>query len=332
VQDNRRGEYVHRINRVIDYIEANLAGDLSLNQLAKVACFSPFHFHRIFRAMVGETCSQFVRRIRVERAALKLAHNPKQSVTEIALDTGFSSLETFSRTFRDAFGMTASEWREQGSEPDSKIRKANGKDDQAVGKIRREVAVSSPYVVPNTGNMMWRITMPKNTSETTTDVTNVEVEVKDLPELHVAYLRHIGPYKGDSALFASLFEKLYMWAGPRGLVRPPETKVISVYHDDPDLTDDDKLRTSICITVPDDTVVEGEIGKMTVPGGQFAVGHFELADTEYEAAWNAMYGGWLPDSGFQPDDRACYELFLNNPEEHPEKKCIVDICIPVRPL
>ena len=88
----------------------------------------------------------------------------------------------------------------------------------------------------------------------------------------------------------------------------------------------------MCVTVPEDTPVDGEIGKMTVPGGKYAVAHFEIDVDQYSDAWNAVYGGWLPESGYQPEDGPCYELCLNNPEEHPESKHIVDICVPVKPL
>ncbi len=159
-----------------------------------------------------------------------------------------------------------------------------------------------------------------------------EVEVKEMPELNVAYVRHIGPYKGDVDLFEGLFEKLMKWAGPRGLLQFPETQCLSVYHDNPEITDEDKLRTSVCITVPKDTKVEGEIGRMTIPGGKFAVANFEINSNEFEDAWNTLMGGWLPESGYQPDDRLCYEICHNNPKEHPENKHIVDICVPVKPL
>ncbi len=159
-----------------------------------------------------------------------------------------------------------------------------------------------------------------------------EVEVKDMPELNVAYVRHIGPYKGDSELFEGLFEKLMKWAGPRGLIQFPETQCLSVYHDNPEITDEDKLRTSVCMTVPKDTRVEGEIGQMRIPGGKFAVANFEINSNEFEDAWNTLMGGWMPESGYQPDDRLCYEICHNNPKEHPENKHIVDICVPVKPL
>lgn len=158
------------------------------------------------------------------------------------------------------------------------------------------------------------------------------VEVKDMPEMHVAYVRHIGPYKGDEDLFARLFNKLMTWAGPKGLLQFPETKMLAVYHGDPDIADESRLRTDACITVPSDTTVDGEIGYMTITGGKYAIAHFEINPDQYEDAWNAVFAGWLPESGYQPADGPSYELFHGGPEEHPEGKHVVDICVPVRPL
>ena len=329
VNDSRknyqRDEYISRVNRVIDYIETNIDIDLSLENLAKVANFSRFHFHRIFRAMVGETLNQFIQRIRLEKAASQLIINPKKSITEIAFDCGFSGSASFARAFKETFQMSASEWRSGGHLQNRKIRKTNSKQGQMVGKIWKDLDVSSYYIDNETKNLIWRIKMKEK--------NQIQIEVKDMPGFHVAYVRHIGPYKGNSELFEKLFEKLMKWAGPRGLLRFPETKVLTVYHDDPNITDEDKLRTSACITVPEDTPVEDEIGEMTIPGGKFAVARFELAGSEeYEEAWNMVYGGWLPESGYQPDDRLCYEIYQNDSKEHPEGIHIVDICVPVKPL
>ena len=118
----------------------------------------------------------------------------------------------------------------------------------------------------------------------------------------------------------------------RGLLHFPETKFITIYHDNPDITDETKLRTDVCLTVPAGTQVDGEIGKAKIPAGKYAVAHFEITPDQYQDAWNAVYGGWLPEGGYQPDDGPCYELYLNDPKEHPEGKHIVDICVPVRPL
>ncbi len=319
-----REEYVFRINRVIDYIQTNIDQDLSMETLSDIACFSRFHFHRLFGAIVGETLSHFIQRIRVEKAASRLIYNPKVAVSQIALDCGFSSSAVFARAFKEYFGMNASQWRMEGHKQMRKKSKLESNENQPLSKKRKEYYVSSSYTKDI--KQIWRIIMNEKPQIKT------DVEVKEMPELDVAYVRHIGPYKGDSDLFGRLFEQLMKWAGPRDLLSFPETQILSVYYDDPDITDDDKLRVDACITVPKETPAEGKIGRMSIPGGKYAVAHFEIDVDQYEDAWNMVFGGWLPESGYQPADGPCYELCLNLPAEHPEGKHIVDICVPVKPL
>ena len=88
----------------------------------------------------------------------------------------------------------------------------------------------------------------------------------------------------------------------------------------------------ISMAVPPDTEVDGDIGKLIIPAGTYALGHFEITGDQYPSAWKAIYQGWLPESGYQPDDRPCFEDYLNDPNEHPENKHIINICIPVKPL
>jgi len=323
-ENPHRAEYTARINRVIDYIQTHLEEELSLGSLARIAHFSPYHFHRIFRAMMGETLNRFIQRIRIEKAACELVHNQNKTITEIALENGFSSSSTFARAFRERYGMSASAWRSGGYSWERKDGKSNSNPSQTNSNSRKDFEIVSFYSDGESSYQTWRITMK--------DQIQTQVDVRNLPEMHVAYIRHIGPYKSDVALFKRLFNALWTWAGPRGLLRFPETKCLSVYHDNPDITAEDKLRTDVCITVPQDTPVDGKIGKMTLPAGTYAVGHFEIDAGGYEAAWNVIFGVWLPESGYQPADGPCFEMCLNNPEEHPQGKHIVDICIPVKPL
>jgi len=155
-----------------------------------------------------------------------------------------------------------------------------------------------------------------------------KVEVKELPELTVAYARHIGRYNQ----IGEAFERLGRWAGPRGHYAAPGALSLAVYHDSPESTPEAKLRSSACVSVPPGTEVSGDINLMTIPGGKFAVGHFEIAKDQFGEAWDALMGEWFPSSGWQPDDRMCYEVYRNDPDKHPEGRFIVDICEPVRPL
>ena len=101
-------DYVKRINRAIDYIVQNLDQPLKLEIIARAACFSPFHFHRIFRALVGETLNQFIKRLRLERSLWMLSHQPARTLTEISLACGFSSSSDFSRSFKERYGVPPS--------------------------------------------------------------------------------------------------------------------------------------------------------------------------------------------------------------------------------
>ena len=325
VSKQRTGEYVARINRVMDYIENHLTEDLRLETLAEVACFSAFHFHRIFAAMTGETLNRYIRRLRLESAATQLLASPDKSVTAVALDSGFSGSASFARAFKEQFGISASQWREAFHDDQSNIRKTDSNLSKHLRNCRKDLAIESIYIEAVTPNQIWRIEMESG--------MDFKVEVRELPAMEVAYVRHVGPYKGNGELFAGLFEKLMKWAAPRGLIRFPESKLFSVYHDNPDITDEEKLRTSVCLTVPPETKADGEIGRMTVPGGRYAMGRFRLSETEYQNAWDMMFGAWLPESGYQPaEGRPAMEFYYNDPHQDPEGKMEVDIVIPVKPM
>jgi len=100
-------EYIYRINRVIDFIEANIDKELTLEKLSEVANFSPFHFHRIFSAFTGETLNGFIKRKRIERAASILLSEPERPIAEIAYYCGYSSPSVFCRNFKDRFRVSA---------------------------------------------------------------------------------------------------------------------------------------------------------------------------------------------------------------------------------
>ena len=159
-----------------------------------------------------------------------------------------------------------------------------------------------------------------------------KVTVKNIPAFIVAYVRHIGPYKGNHKHFEDLWTKLMSWAGPRDLLKQNDLKCLCAYQDDPEVSDETNLRVSICISVPADTKVDGEIGKMGILSGKYAVAHFEINPEENQNTWNYIFGEWMSKSGYQPDDGLWYELMLQDPASHPEHKHVIDIHVPVKPL
>ncbi len=255
-------EYISRINRVIDYIDNNLEAELTLKKIAEVANFSPFHFHRIFSSLKGVTLYQFIQRLRIEKAAGMLITNPEKTITEIGMDCGFSNSATFARVFKGIYKISASEWKKGGFKKYSNDSKTDSNNHQEYSNNKKEYQITSNY--NDHINQFWRIKM-KTKTNADLDFT---VDVKEISEMPVAYVRHTGPYKGESALFERLFNKLMTWAGPRSLINFPETKMFTIYHDSPEITEEQNLRISVCITVPAGTKVDSDIGYMLVPGGK----------------------------------------------------------------
>ena len=109
------GSYNQRLYKAVDYINSNLAEELSLESIASAAAFSTYHFHRIFSAMLGESLWNYTARLRLEKAAQLLTSTNKISITQIALDTGFSSSSVFSRAFKNYFGISPSNWKKNKS-------------------------------------------------------------------------------------------------------------------------------------------------------------------------------------------------------------------------
>jgi len=157
----------------------------------------------------------------------------------------------------------------------------------------------------------------------------MKVEITTLPDMTLAYIRHIGPYKNNPKLFEDLFGRLCGWAGPRNLITK-DSKFLCIYYDGPDVTDESKLRIDIGVSVPSDTDVDDGAGKQEVKGGQYAITRCIVKEPkDYEKCWNELYMNWLPQSDYQPDDKPPFEMYpveckLDNGD------MIVDICIPVK--
>lgn len=303
-QQSRR-EYQRRISLAVDYINQHLDSDISPEHVASVAQFSKFHFYRLFKAMTGDSVLGFVRRLRLERAASQLRYDERKSITAIALDARFATTQSFAKAFQKRFLVSPSQYRLLPERSDGHPQSTFGNDSW---RIDNDNAVSQ-----------------KNKKQL------MNITVKELPEKHVAYIRRFGPYGLDIGPY---FQKLAAWAGPRGLIKA--AAMFGTYWDNPEITPPEKCRTDACLEVPQGTEVGGEVVLQTLPGGQYAVYRVALLATEdgneFYATWQSIYTDWLPDSGYQPDDKPAYENYLAYPEDHSEGKWDVEICIPVKPL
>lgn len=157
-------DYHERLNRVLIFIDQHRSEQLSLERLANVACLSPCHFHRIFRAMVGEPLGQYVQRIRLETAAVQLQTSTR-SVLEVSLDAGYESAAAFSRAFEQRFNMAPTECR---------------------AAHRFELQVHAAQLKQSNSAAM------------------ITPEIRQRPATKVAFIRHFGPYASVGAAWQKI--------------------------------------------------------------------------------------------------------------------------------
>ncbi|MBO4399156.1 MAG: helix-turn-helix transcriptional regulator [Lachnospiraceae bacterium] len=110
VRVGKQQEYVEKLNNVITYINTNYAEEITLEKAAALAGFSKFHFSRLFRQFTGQSYYNYLNARRV-KAAEALLLNPHLSVTDVAMQSGFTSIATFNRVFRQAKDCTPSEYK-----------------------------------------------------------------------------------------------------------------------------------------------------------------------------------------------------------------------------
>lgn len=119
---NHPQDYVKKVLKVLIYIEDHIEEEMMIEDLAKVACQSPFHFHRIFHIVIGEPVYKYVRRLRLEKAAMKLRYTD-QSITEIAMDSNYDTPSAFTRAFKQCIGKSPRDYRTLYKEVNAMTRK-----------------------------------------------------------------------------------------------------------------------------------------------------------------------------------------------------------------
>jgi len=294
-------DYVQRVNRAIDYILRNLDQPLKLEVVAQAACFSPFHFHRVFRALTGETLNQFVKRVRLERALSMLSRGSRErSLTDVALACGFGSSSDFSRSFRQRYGVPPSVF-----------------DVEQLRRQRREDLQSSIAEAEHR-HLLERLPPGENPD-------GFEVELRRLPARTVAYIRVLAPYRPDAVTGAA--ERLVAWAEARGLA---DGQWLGYMWDDPEIVAHEDCRYDVGLEV-EHVDPEGEVGRFEFPALQVA--QLELRgpiDLEMRALdW--LFTTWLPTSGYVPTDQPCFEAWLGRPFAHGHEHFELRVQVPVQP-
>jgi AraC family transcriptional regulator len=306
---NSLSEYEKRMHKVLEYIDKHLDQPLDLGTLAGVAHFSPFHFHRLFSAWMAETLGDYLRRRKIEVAAMRLVAQPRVPVLHIALSVGFGSAEAFARAFRARFGCSPSSWRTREAEQ----RFANSNP----GQVKRKI-----------GQALRAASIEHGVSRKPELEVSMNVKLIDRQPATIAYLRHVGPYGAPLSQFWQ--KTVYPWLVANDLLAQPR---YGISHDDPSITAPKQCRYDAGAEVPPQFAPSGNAFKTIIPGGRYAVLSFRGAVAEIGEAWTALLRDWLPSSGLQLDARPCFEFYKKGSTYDPETGVFeCEICIPVVPL
>lgn len=275
-------EYIKRINKVLTYIDENLDTELSLHSISNVAYYSPFHLHRLFKAITNETLNTYITRKRIERTAMMLIHNKEYTIVEIACKYGFNNASNFSRTFKKIYRQSPLEFRKSNLGNFSKISKMNSNN----GKVN---FITEQYLC-NINNLKNWIKM------------NAKIEIIEMPKMNLAYVTQIGVNGINGA-----FQRIVKWAMPKGLFAQKDTNMCRVFHDSFKVTDADKVRMSIGIITSQKLTVDGEVGLTTIEKGKNIVGHFIIEPNEFEKSWDSLFI-WMNENGYKKADKYPFEI------------------------
>ncbi|MDQ7027251.1 MAG: AraC family transcriptional regulator [Anaerolineae bacterium] len=277
--------YIERINIVIDTISNNLTGDLSLERLAQVAHFSPFHFHRLFKGLVGETLNQFVNRIRIERAAMLLRGSPTMNILDAAIACGYDSAAGFSRAFKKRFGIAPRQWDRLSPLQERKISQVAGE-------------------------------FPLYTVDKLCDIAQrgeFTVQIQAIPTQRLAYIRISDSYRQWQEIVAA-HDRLMQWYQAQG-GKLSQARLYSMSQDDPEITPTEKCRFDWCIAVPDHWSIRTDITERQFPACQVAMVHTQGDLHLLDKAWQYLWRYWLPRSRYQPDNLPAIEIYRRLPLE-----------------
>lgn len=271
-----------RLLRVLDHIHDHPAGDLSLDALSDVAAMSRFHWHRVFRAISGETLAQAVRRIRMQRASYLLVMTD-DPLGVIAAAVGMENLQSFSRCFSEAFLMSPAAFRKR-------------------GELR-------PFV---------RTPLPRR------DPMH-PVTIRTEPAIRLAALPHKGAYHEISRAF----QKLTAVMASRDLFRSAG-RMIAVFYDDPQSTPEADLRSHAGFEITGRSDLSAPLEEVTLSAGRQAVLTFTGPYAGLPAAYDELFGIWLPQSGEEPADMPSFEVYLNSPMDTAPEALITELHLPLK--
>ncbi|EAR10776.1 transcriptional regulator, AraC family protein [Reinekea sp. MED297] len=280
-----------RLQDVLANIESSLEEDLSVDQLAQLTHVSRFHFHRLFSATFGLGVMTLIRRLRLKRAAFRLAYRAGDSITNIGYDCGYDSPEAFNRAFRKHFGLAPSDFRRS---PDFSVWAQHY---DPIQTLRNQ---HMPAPLP--------------------DVTVIE-----MPAIPLAVM----PHRGNPARLSHTLQAFIAWRKRNGL-SPSHSRTFNLVYDDPNEVTDDDYRFDLACEIQGELPADFEgMESRTIPAGRYARARLQGSDDALERLVHSLYAEWLPSSGYDlADFPLLFERvrFFPDVSEH---EMITDVYLPL---
>lgn len=288
VKAETQNYYYERINRVVHYINNHLDENLDISKLAEIGNYSPYHFHRIMKAYLGEPLGAYICRLRLETAVSLLLYSD-ESINNIAYNVGYETPSSFNKAFKKRFGINPVDYR----------------------KNNEKTTIAENHKIKY------------NAME---NLKSLQPRIKNVNTKKVIYARSIGNYNSSAEKawktvceFAKT-EKLFGF----------KTEFIGISHDDPKITEADKLRYDACVAITKEVRPVGEIGVQEIQAGKYAVFTHKGAYEKLENSYEYIFGKWLPESGKELRNVHSFEKYLNAPENTKPEKLRTEIYIPIQ--
>ncbi|SDR31399.1 AraC family transcriptional regulator [Paraburkholderia fungorum] len=297
-------DYRRRIARVVEAILLEPGAPHTLESLAALAHLSPYHFHRIYRALTGESVVETVQRLRLAQAAQRLTDASAQ-VTAVAHDAGYNSPQAFARAFRGFTGVSPSEFRARqrhlaGGVADRRTRSGGAGHDASHANAASEASA--------------------NESGTSAD-ESPSIELAEIAPVDVLCVRHDGPVGTIGQTFRRL---IHLVCSEQSASTDQRigicTRAAGVnggfeYH-------------AGVVASPAAVSVDG-VTSMRLDGGLYAVHRLVGPYALIAPTFRALYGGWLPHSGYTRDRRPALEWYRNPLIDGAQHTCVTDLMIPL---
>ena len=275
--------YEQQLNLIVEHIHNNLDSKIDIKTLAEISHFSPFHFHRISRALLGEPIGAYISRTRVETAA-KMIRYTAIGIEDIAYKVGFETPSSLSKAFKNHFGISPTAYRK-----------------------------NKLYTIKKTHKMEINLNIKKP-------------KIINIDDKQCLYYRMQGAY--NTLDYRSAWIKLWGEIKSQKLFTAG-IEQLGLPHDDPNITENDKIRYDACLVIHKDAKSTGDIGVKTLKGGKFATFLYQGSYTHFPEVYNYIFNEWLLENAYELRDEPVREKYISNPERVEEHKLKTEFYLPI---